>query len=208
MTNPHKILGVRKNASAKAIRCAYHRLAKLHHPDANVGDDDAPRRFKEVTEAYAILTGRYKEPDNTDNAAYGILQMAFAQILLALVEKGIAPQHEDYVDLMRQHLAEQRKGVKEMLGKLTKIESALAQMRGRFGGKQQEALDAMVAANEAQVAREKDKQAEQLAILERALALLDGCTFRAEPRERTYTARSATFQNFWFTPTGTASTNT
>ena len=48
-------LGVRKDASAAAIKRAYRKLARTHHPDVNPGDAEAERRFKEVNEANEVL---------------------------------------------------------------------------------------------------------------------------------------------------------
>jgi molecular chaperone DnaJ len=49
-------LGVPKDADAAAIKKAYRKLARQLHPDANPGDEVAERRFKEVGEAYAVLS--------------------------------------------------------------------------------------------------------------------------------------------------------
>ena len=49
-------LGVAKDADAAAIKKAYRKLARQLHPDANPGDEVAERRFKEVGEAYAVLS--------------------------------------------------------------------------------------------------------------------------------------------------------
>lgn len=51
------ILGVAPDADEKAIKKAYHQLAKKHHPDVNPGDKAAEEKFKEVTEAYQALNG-------------------------------------------------------------------------------------------------------------------------------------------------------
>ncbi len=51
----YKILGVERTADQKAISQAFRKLARQHHPDVNLGDKDAERRFKEINEAYQIL---------------------------------------------------------------------------------------------------------------------------------------------------------
>ena len=54
-TDPYAKLGVAKGASDDEIRAAYRRLAKAHHPDLNPGNQEAERRFKEISSAYAIV---------------------------------------------------------------------------------------------------------------------------------------------------------
>lgn len=55
----YEILGVDKGADDAAIKKAYRQLAKKYHPDMNPGDAEAERKFKEASEAYAVLS----EPD-------------------------------------------------------------------------------------------------------------------------------------------------
>jgi molecular chaperone DnaJ len=52
----YQVLGVAENASADDIKKAYRRLAKQYHPDANRNDPQAADRFKEIGEAYAVLS--------------------------------------------------------------------------------------------------------------------------------------------------------
>ncbi|GAB6899788.1 DnaJ C-terminal domain-containing protein [Kineosporia succinea] len=52
----YSVLGVPQNASAADIKKAYRKVARTHHPDANPGDNAAEKRFKEVGEAYAVLS--------------------------------------------------------------------------------------------------------------------------------------------------------
>ena len=55
MKDPYAILGVQRTDDAKAIRAAYRKLAKTHHPDLNPGQADALERFKDISVAYELL---------------------------------------------------------------------------------------------------------------------------------------------------------
>ena len=52
----YEVLGVKKDASADEIKKAYRKLAMKYHPDQNAGDAEAEAKFKEVGEAYKILS--------------------------------------------------------------------------------------------------------------------------------------------------------
>lgn len=54
----YEVLGVDKSASDADIKKAYRSLAKKYHPDMNPGDKEAEQKFKEVNEAYAVLSRR------------------------------------------------------------------------------------------------------------------------------------------------------
>lgn len=55
MRDPYEVLGVQRGASAAAIKSAFRKLAKKHHPDANKNDPNAAERFAEVNSANEIL---------------------------------------------------------------------------------------------------------------------------------------------------------
>ena len=52
----YQTLGVKRDASADEIRKAYRRLARKHHPDVNPNDKASEDKFKEVQEAYDVLS--------------------------------------------------------------------------------------------------------------------------------------------------------
>lgn len=52
----YQILGVPRNADEKAIKKAFRQLARENHPDLNPGNAEAERRFKEINEAYEVLS--------------------------------------------------------------------------------------------------------------------------------------------------------
>src|ERR1700761_6107606 len=61
----YKALGVAKTAKPAEIKSAYRKLARKYHPDSNQGDAKAEERFKEISEAYSVLSDekRRKEYD-------------------------------------------------------------------------------------------------------------------------------------------------
>jgi len=73
----YKTLGVSKGASADEIKKSYRKLARKYHPDANEGDPKAEARFKEISEAYTVLSDekRRKEYDEARSLFGGGMRM-------------------------------------------------------------------------------------------------------------------------------------
>ncbi len=56
----YEVLGVSRDASIDDIKKAYRKSALQHHPDRNFGNKEAEEKFKEISEAYAILSDAEK----------------------------------------------------------------------------------------------------------------------------------------------------
>jgi molecular chaperone DnaJ len=69
--DPYGALGVDKKASAEEIKKAYRKLARQYHPDKNPGDKQAEERFKEVQEAYSILSDPEKRKQFDQGGIFG-----------------------------------------------------------------------------------------------------------------------------------------
>jgi curved DNA-binding protein len=54
----YKILGVSRSATERELKQAYRRLARQHHPDVNPGDKSAEEKFKQINEAYEVLSDK------------------------------------------------------------------------------------------------------------------------------------------------------
>jgi len=90
----YSILGVNRNASEKEIKQAFRRLARKHHPDVNPGDKTAEERFKQISEAYEVLsdTEKRKKYDQFGDKWQYTDQFAGAG-------GGVHHQHFDFSDL-------------------------------------------------------------------------------------------------------------
>ncbi len=82
----YEILGVSKTAEEREIKKAYKRLAMKYHPDRNQGDKEAEAKFKEIKEAYEILTDAQKRAayDQYGHAAFEQAAWAAAAVLAAV----------------------------------------------------------------------------------------------------------------------------
>jgi curved DNA-binding protein len=89
MKDLYKILGVPEDASADALKKAYRKLAKENHPDATGGDKKKTERFKEINEAYTVLSDQQKRreydrlrtaPVGADGMPEGFDPDTFAQV--------------------------------------------------------------------------------------------------------------------------------
>src|SRR4028119_2411906 len=81
----YKTLGVERTADEKEIKRAYRKLARQHHPDINPNDKTAEARFKEINEAYQVLSDKEKRDlydqlgDDYDKVPAGMSAEDFAR---------------------------------------------------------------------------------------------------------------------------------
>ena len=68
----YEVLGMGRDADRCGIKKAYRALAKKYHPDMNPGDADAEKKFKEASEAYAVLSDpdKRRQYDQFGHAAF------------------------------------------------------------------------------------------------------------------------------------------
>ena len=78
----YNILGIKKDAKADDIKKAYRRLARKHHPDVNPNDKASEDKFKEVQEAYDILSDEKKRKADRERIA---AKRAAARVLGAAI---------------------------------------------------------------------------------------------------------------------------
>ncbi len=74
----YEVLGVKKDATSDQIKKAYRRLAKKYHPDHAKGDKSAEDKFKQISEAYAVLSDAEKRKQYDEFGATGF-QQRFSQ---------------------------------------------------------------------------------------------------------------------------------
>jgi curved DNA-binding protein len=94
----YKILGVDRKASADDIRKAYRKLAMQHHPDKNPGDKKAEDKFKEINEAYQVLS------DDQKRSRYDQLGSAYSNFRTS----GGRPGDFQWDDWFQQNAQQQR----------------------------------------------------------------------------------------------------
>ena len=92
----YEVLGLQKGASEDEIKKAFRQLAKKYHPDLNPGDKEAEAKFKEVNEAYEVLSDKEKrqrydqfgfagvDPSYGGGATGGAGGLAAASVALAI----------------------------------------------------------------------------------------------------------------------------
>lgn len=144
MTDPYKILGVRRNATAKTIRSAYHKKARQSHPDTNPGDEGAASRFDAVRKAYELLSDpvrrqRYDETgDSSEPRPVNGSGFDFIDIIARALDDTLRASHQsgntdkvNIVEAVKGRVSEVRRKVEADLGDLKKSLGVVKKAMGR-----------------------------------------------------------------------------
>ncbi|MFN0070672.1 MAG: DnaJ C-terminal domain-containing protein [Chloroflexota bacterium] len=95
----YEVLGIPRSADEKAIRAAYRQLARKYHPDVNPGDNSAESKFKEINEAYEVLSDPEKRSKYDELGARWKDYDAWQRARQAAGKPGASPG--DWSDLFR-----------------------------------------------------------------------------------------------------------
>lgn len=186
---PYIILNVRRNATAATIRRAYRKLAKQHHPDACPGDPDAPERFKEVQQAYDLLSNAERRAKYDATGETSVPEPKDVQELVAALSHFLAKAvQQSYGDPKRTDLVAKMKAV--MHNEIVQAESSLADAKkqrdeqadimARFltadGGENY--LAGIVRTGIARIEAGIDGLTKQIALLKTAADYLANCRYR------------------------------
>lgn len=110
----YKILGVQPNATSENIRTAYRKLSKKFHPDVNSGDKFFEEKFKEIQEAYEILSDTLKRK-----------QYDYIRANLNKSKNSYNQEHEDNLRKKEKELRKQKEEFKKWEDSLKKKEEIL-----------------------------------------------------------------------------------
>jgi len=191
--NLYDVLGVPRNATAKALHRAYRKLSRELHPDRNPGDAAAEARYKEVQSAYEVLsdparraeydaTGSTRRPPpktDAETARLEIVARLMFDVLGGVIgETWRNPADVDVLELMKSRIRTDLRNARDQEQRLQRAAAVVAAVRGRFGGPPAAELEDALKARAASVRNEIEKAAAQVRETADLLAYLDGVTYR------------------------------
>jgi curved DNA-binding protein CbpA len=188
----YEVLGVDVDADAKAIRAAYLKKAKEHHPDKAGGDTEA---FQAVNHANEVLSDperrkRYDETGDDSDQQDLIEKKAFTWLSQAF-DKAIssgrgtidvsALRYLNVPGEMRKHLTEVKASVQGHIDSGVQLRDALRDMYVRVEMRpDRDAFGEVVVGKIRQIESEMKNLEQSMAVVTRALALLDGYSYRSD----------------------------
>lgn len=176
--SPKAVLGVPEDATLEQAKQAHRKLVMKYHPDRNVGNEEAVERLKEVNEAYAELSGRNREPDNSHVEVLGVLTSLLEATITHILHQGKKIKETDLAKMMQGQIREQLKGIYQAKVNGQAVIDALKETQGKFSGKAAEIL--VVGINHhLEIQQEQLRRIEKtIAILERVQEIMKDCKFK------------------------------
>ena len=80
----YEVLGVSKDVDDATLKKAYRKVAKKYHPDMNPGDKEAEKKFKEASEAYAVLSDPEKRRQYDQFGHADMVDLILMVLILAI----------------------------------------------------------------------------------------------------------------------------
>jgi curved DNA-binding protein CbpA len=125
LKNYYYILGVEHSASQQEIKSAYKKLAKKFHPDTNAGDKFFEKRFKDIQEAYEVLSHDLKR-QRYDNQLNGVKSLKFYNTAIKKIEEELRQKYASDLQKIEEEIRQKyqmpEQGEQETEDKLRKPE--------------------------------------------------------------------------------------
>lgn len=205
--DPYEELGVEKDAKAEKIKRAYRKRAMETHADRG-GNDEA---FKRVHSSWLILsdaerrrkydeTGEAGDPpiDNGGAAIAGCIAQILGGIMQHFIQREQEPTEQDLAKNLQESLKLTIKGVRDNAEAMDKAAAKMEKALGRFSGPGHELVESILAAQVADLRRQRDGQVSQRKVLEDALEAVKGCQFRSDARRTVFSRdRGTSASTLW-----------
>lgn len=187
----YKMLGIKRNASAESVKAGYRRMSMKCHPDKFPNDLGAVERFKEVQEAFEVLSDHERRKhydatgeipartvDDRRQKALSALSSVLHALLRKTIDGGNDPAKFDVVEHVKKALNAIIEGCEKKIRELEKTRETLADVAGRFGSSDDDgALSAITRAPLRDLEHGIHVSKEELVALKDAYAVARGAKF-------------------------------
>ena len=191
----YDILGVSREATPEEIKAAYRRAAMEHHPDRNIGSEDAAReKFQAVQNAYDVLSDPEKRAFFDQNGAapsrkmdeWAALKEDAIQIFMeAVSSSGPNPSQQDLIGLMEQIIMGKQMTLRQALQQSESMIAKLEKLIPRVGRKADapgpNVISGFIEADVAAKRQQNERTREMIAHGEKLLEYVRTYTFDREP---------------------------
>lgn len=191
MRNLYEVLGVHKGVTPEDLKKAYWTLAKEYHPDRNGGNEAAEEQFKELSEAYAILSDdekrkQYDETGEIPKAQKSVEDIARENIMQSFLKMITTIPSEqllsiDMIQVLKDAIQEAREDLSSQMQRVSKQLSAFKKAQSRIHVKKgceyrnifADLLDQQIATLEAKIPELEEQRKHHEAHMDKALEILN-----------------------------------